>query len=238
MQTQSKLEQEGYVLLPALLAPPQLESLRARLEDLWQQEGDVAGQENYVERGARRLANLAAKDAMFRELMCEPHVLEAVQAVIGPDIRLNMLNAREALPHASDFQPLHVDTDHSGKPDARGYYVCTAIWMIDDFTVENGATRLVPRSHRSGHVPKEVLSDLYAAHPDEVIVEGHAGDVLVFNGHCWHAGGANTTSERRRAVLVHYVRADYPPRLNYKEAIPPHVQAEFQPLEREILGLA
>src|SRR5438132_1582137 len=129
---QRQLEQEGFVMLRDMLTPSQLNALRARLEELWEQEGDSAGQENYVEAGARRLANLADKDEMFRALMTDSRVLALVQNVIGPEVRLNMLNARDALPHTQDAQPLHADTDHGGKPDARGYYVCTAIWMIDD----------------------------------------------------------------------------------------------------------
>jgi Phytanoyl-CoA dioxygenase (PhyH) len=234
---QVKLEQDGYLLLAKMLAPSQLDALRRRLEELWEQEGDEAGQENYVEVGARRLANLANKDEMFRALMCDPRVLDAVQAAIGPDIRLNMLNARDALPHSQGGQPLHADTDHGGKPDARGYYVCTAIWMIDDFTRANGATRLVPGSHRTGKVPKEVMPDPFAAHPDEIVVEGKAGDAFIFNGHVWHAGRENATDERRRAILVHYVRSDYPTRLNYPEVISPEVRAQLGPIEREVLGL-
>lgn len=232
-----QLEQQGYLLLANMLTSAQLDALRQRLEELWETEGDEAGQENYVEVGARRLANLANKDERFRALMCDPRVLEAVQSVIGPEIRLNMLNARDALPHSQGGQPLHADTDHSGKPDARGYYVCTAIWMIDDFTQANGATRVVPGSHRTGKVPKEVMSDSFAAHPDEIVVEGKAGDVFLFNGHTWHAGRANGTDENRRAILIHYIRGDKPTRLNYAEAISADVQAQLGPTERKVLGL-
>lgn len=250
-QQRVKLDEDGYLVLRGMLTAIQLEVVRGRLEELWDEEGSEAGQENYIEVGARRLANLANKDDIFRALMCDPRVLEVVQAVIGPDVRLNMLNARDALPQSRDArtesgdglpkspdaQPLHADTDHGGKPDERGFYVCTAIWMIDDFTRANGATRFVPGSHRCGRVPKELMADPYARHPDEIIIEGKAGDVLVFNGHGWHAGRANTSDRQRRAILVHYLRADQTPRLNYREAISEKVQERLRPIEREVLGL-
>lgn len=233
----AKLEEDGYLIMRGMLTPVQVEVVRKRLEELWEQEGSEAGQENYVEVGARRLANLANKDELFRVVMCDPRVLEAVKSVIGPDVRLNMLNARDALPHSQDAQPLHADTDHGGKPDERGYYVCTAIWMIDDFTRANGATRFVPGSHRSGRVPKELMPDPHAWHPDEIVIEGKAGDVLVFNGHGWHAGRANQSDQQRRAILVHYIRADQTPRLNYREVISQEVQERLRPIERQVLGL-
>ena len=209
-----------------------------RLEAIWVEEGEQAGAENYKEAGARRLANLANKGRIFREMMARPEVLEVVEEVLGPDPRLSMLNARDALPgFAANPQPLHTDADHGGRADARGYLACTAIWMLDPFTAANGATRLVPASHLDRTLPKEAMPDVLAPHPREVIVEGRPGDVLVFNGHCWHAGRPNQTGASRRAVLIHYVRGDQPQRLDQQAALSVDVQAELSPLERRLLGL-
>ena len=232
-----QLDEQGYLLLSGVLSAAAVAQVAARAEALWAAEGAQAGSENYIEPGVRRLANLANKGAAFRRLMVHPAVLEAVHSVLGPRVRLNMLNARDALPGGTAVQPLHTDADHGAKADAQGYLVCTAIWMLDAFTRENGATRLVPGTHRSPALPKEVLADVLAPHPDEIYVTGQPGDVFIFNGHCWHAGGANHTQHARRAILAHYARADQPQRLNQKESIAPAVQAVLSPLEREILGL-
>lgn len=232
-----QLDQQGYLLLNGLLTPEEVAEVTARAEAVWADEGAQAGSENYLEPGVRRLANLANKGAEFRRLLVHPAVLEAVRTVLGPRVRINMLNARDALPHGTAVQPLHTDADHGAKADAQGYLVCTAIWMLDPFTRENGATRLVPGTHRDTTLPKEVLADVYASHPAEVVVTGQPGDVFIFNGHCWHAGGANHTDGPRRAVLAHYARADQPQRLNQKQSLSPAVQAALSPLEREVLGL-
>ncbi len=236
-QVHRQIERSGFTLLKSLLGDPQRAQVIQRIEELLAVEGEQAGEENYVEKGVRRLANLANKGEIFRTLMTDPRVLGVVETIIGPHIRLNMLNSRQVPPHSEPRQPLHADTDHKGVADEKGYYVATAIWMLDDFTRENGATHIVPGSHRTGKVPKQVLADVNAPHPDEVIVEGNAGDVFVFNGHCWHAGGENTTDKPRRAILVHYVRGDQSQRLNYKQAISPEVQVLLTGKEREILGM-
>ena len=232
-----QLESDGYLLLRGVLSADQVSHLAARLDELWAAEGPRAGEENYVEPNAQRLANLVNKGDVFRQVFRHSAILEVVKAVIGPDVRLSMLNARAIPPHSDPSQPLHTDADHSGMPDAKGAYVCTAIWMVDDFTRANGATRLIPGTHRGSQSPKEALADVYAPHPAEVIVEGKAGDVLVFNGHCWHAGRANTTAAPRRAILVHYTRADHPQRLVQKNALSREAQDSMAPIEREILGL-
>ena len=232
-----QLDRDGFVLCKNVLSADEIEHLRAHLEYLWVREGNQAGAENYIEKDARRLANLMNKGGLFRPILCHAEVLEAARQVLGPKVRLNMMNARDALPHSGPSQPLHSDSDHGAMPDGKGYLCFTAIWLLDDFTRANGATRIIPGTHRRGQLPKEALADVLAPHLDEVFVEGKAGDVFVFNGHAWHAGGANRTDRTRRAVLVHYVRGDQPQRLNQRESLSLEVQAGKNSLEREVLGL-
>jgi ectoine hydroxylase-related dioxygenase (phytanoyl-CoA dioxygenase family) len=236
-EQRDQLDQQGYLLLKGVLSPQEVAEVVARAETLWAEEGAQAGSENYLEPGVRRLANLANKGEEFRRLLVHPAVLQPVHAVLGPRVRLSMLNARDALPHGTAVQPLHTDADHGARADAQGYLVCTAIWMLDPFSRQNGATRLVPGTHRLTALPKEVVTDALAPHPDEVFVTGQPGDVFIFNGHCWHAGGANRTDSARRAILAHYARADQPQRLDQKKSLSPAVRAALSPLEREVLGL-
>ncbi|MCI0396829.1 MAG: phytanoyl-CoA dioxygenase family protein [Chloroflexi bacterium] len=236
-EQRKQLDEAGYVLLPAVLSGEEIEQLLAHLERLWQEEGEAASSENYVEASARRLANLANKGDIFRAIYAHPLVLEAVAAVVGPDVRLSMLNARDARPFAEGRQPFHADTDSGGKPDDKGYYACTAVWMLDDFTPENGATRLIPGTHRSHQVPKEALADVFAPHPEEIALTGRRGDVLIFNGHCWHAGGQNQTNGPRRAILAHYFRAGIPRRPDRRQHLDDSTRAGLAPRELEILGL-
>ena len=232
-----QLDEQGYLIFPQLLSPEEVELILSRLEELWAAEGDHAGEENYIEPGVRRLANLANKGEIFRSLYAHPQVLEAVEAVMGPDIRASMVNARDVPPHTGVRMPFHMDSDKGRVRDEIGYSAATAIWMLDEFTVANGATAFVPGSHLLGKSPKEVLKDLNASHPDEVVIEGQPGDVLVFNGHCWHAGRPNNTDGHRRAILVHYLRADVPRPENRRQHLDENQRVALAPRERELLGL-
>jgi ectoine hydroxylase-related dioxygenase (phytanoyl-CoA dioxygenase family) len=209
----------------------------SRLEELWEAEGDQAGEENYIEPGVRRLANLANKGEIFRELYAHPQILEVVEAVMGRAIRASMVNARDVPPHTGVRMPFHMDSDQGRVRDEKGYSAATAIWMLDEFTVANGATAFVPGSHLLGKTPREVLSDLNASHPDEIVIEGQPGDVLVFNGHCWHAGRPNETDRHRRAILIHYLRADLPRPENRRQHLDADRAAMLSLRDRELLGL-
>ena len=101
-------------------------------------ERDRAGVEFRTEAHAHRLANLVDKGEVFRRAIVLPRVVECVRHVLGPQVKLSSLNARSADPNGDVPQPLHVDM--SAVPDEQGYWVCNTVWMLDDFTTENGAT--------------------------------------------------------------------------------------------------
>ena len=74
------------------------------------------------------------------------------------------------------------------------------VWLLDAFRPDNGATRVVAGSHRSGlHGPPAGFEVKHY-----VQIEAPAGSVLVFNGQCWHAGSANTSQANRHALFSHY----------------------------------
>ena len=206
------LDEHGFIVLPGVLAKSILEKTCRQLESLWKIEGSDAGIENYNEEHTRRLANLANKGALFCALMSQPLIIHAVSHVIGTDIRVVMLNARDALPTPMVDQPYvyHIDAPSNKSTKSGRFVECTVIWMIDSFTIQNGATRIIPGSHKWQETPHESLDSAYCQMPNEVPIIGAAGDVLVMNGHCWHAGGRNNTSQPRRALLGHYLRADQP----------------------------
>jgi ectoine hydroxylase-related dioxygenase (phytanoyl-CoA dioxygenase family) len=229
------LDEQGYVVLEDCMGRGLLDGLRRRIHELFEEEGDRAGHEFRTEEHARRLANLVDKGEVFRRAIMLPAVLEPVRHVLGPDVKLSSLNARSADPEADVGQPLHVDM--AAVPDEKGYWVCNSVWMLDDFTRENGPTRMVPGSHKSGQRPQDVLADVMAPHPREVLLTGKAGSIAVMNAHLWHAGTANRTSAPRLAMHAFYCRRDKPQQQYQKQLLRPEVQAALSPDLRQLLAL-
>jgi ectoine hydroxylase-related dioxygenase (phytanoyl-CoA dioxygenase family) len=91
-------------------------------------------------------------------------------------------------------------------PTDGGHYVATAIAAIDDFTRENGATRVVPGTHRILRL--DAPKDHDSPHPLQRVVEMRAGSVLVFSGHLWHSGTRNRSNSRRDALQIIFTRPD------------------------------
>jgi ectoine hydroxylase-related dioxygenase (phytanoyl-CoA dioxygenase family) len=161
-------------------------------------------------------------------------VLAGIAHVLQGDLKLSSLNSRAALP-GEGLQALHADWHGPVEPDA--YMVCNSIWLLDDFTEQNGATRVVPGSHRSGKSPRDELPDPRATHPREIKLLAPAGTVVIFNSHVWHGGTLNTTDQRRRALHSYFCRRDQPQQLDQGKYLRPETNARLSPAARFILGL-
>ena len=229
------LDEHGYVLLEDAMPASLLDRLRAQIHELFAEEGDRAGHEFLQEEQAHRLANLVDKGEVFQEAIVLPEVLEGVRRVLGPAFKLSSLNARSTDPHSTAGQPLHVDM--GAIADDRGYWVCNTVWLLDDFTAENGATRMVPGSHRWGRRPQDDLADPSASHPDEVLLLGKAGGIAIMNAHLWHGGTANRTDAPRLAMHSFYCRSDKPQQQYQKRLLRPEVQAALPPDVRALLAI-
>jgi ectoine hydroxylase-related dioxygenase (phytanoyl-CoA dioxygenase family) len=230
-----RLDTDGYLVIESLMDHALLEQVRVRVDQLFEQEGDSAGSEFKQEPHSRRLANLVDKGEIFERIIQTPRVLECMEHVLGPRFKLSSLNVRSADPDNDWSQPLHADSGATA--DAQGYWVCNSVWMLDDFTERNGATRLVPGSHCWGVTPQEVVSDLYAPHPREILLTGPAGTVVIMNAHMWHGGTANRTPAHRRAMHVYYTRWDKPQQQYQRRLLRPEVQDRMTPAARRLLAL-
>lgn len=236
------LDQNGYLNLGQLLSDSQVEQINETIHSLMNAEGDKAGSElldsPYIrhpkEAGADRLADLVNKGEVFDIFYTHPRVLAAMAHVLGPSIKLSSLNYRAAKP-GMGLQKLHVDWHEAVAPGE--YTVCNSIWLLDDFSKQNGATRVVPGTHRSGVLPQNVLQDPEAPHPDEVIIEAPAGSVFIFNSHTWHGGTTNRTEKSRRSIHSYFCRSDQPQQVDQSRYIKKETLSRLSPAAVKILGL-
>ena len=228
------LDQNGYLPLPGLLAPQQVQALATRLEELAAAEGDQAGLEAHQEVGTTRLANIVDKGPIFEVCFTHPRILAAMAHVLKKDFKLSSLNARFALP-GEGLQHLHADWRGAVPPGE--FEVCNSIWLLDDFTTENGATRVVPGSHNWGKTPREMMEDPKATHPKEILLTAQAGTVVIFNSHTWHGGTLNRTSKPRRAMHSYFTRRHNPQQTDQRKYLSPATLARLSDEAKFILDV-
>lgn len=229
------LDRDGFLVIPDALSAAEVERLVVRIEELFEAEGENAGAEFKTEAGARRLANCVDKGEVFEQAIQLPVMLAGKRHILGEDFKLSSLNVRSTNPMSEADQPLHVDMNAIA--DERGYWVSNTIFMLDDFTAENGATRVVPGSHRWGQRPQEQMADAFAPHPEQILVTGTAGTIVICNAHTWHGGTANRTGRPRRAMHAFFCRGDKPQQQYQKRLLRAETQARLSPGLRQLLAL-
>jgi ectoine hydroxylase-related dioxygenase (phytanoyl-CoA dioxygenase family) len=233
-EQKEQLDRAGYLPLPGILSPAQVEAIRQRQAELLAAEGENAGKEVHQEAGTDRLSDLINKGEMFHLVITHPQVLAGIAHVLKGDLKLSSLNSRAALPGLGK-QGLHADWGRLATPG--DYQVCNSVWLIDDFTPANGATRVVPGSHRTGKMPSDEMASPADPHPDEVVLLGKAGDVVIFNAHTWHGGTLNTTDSPRRAMHGYFTRRHQPQQLDQKKFLRPETAAQLSEAACVVLGV-
>lgn len=236
------LDRNGYLNLGQLLSNAEVQEINKRLLFLMNAEGDMAGSElldsphirHPKEAGADRLADLVNKGEVFDVFYTHPRLLAGITHVLGASIKLSSLNYRGAKP-GMGLQKLHVDWHEAVTPGQ--FKVCNSIWLLDDFTRENGATRIVPGTHLSGVLPQNVLDDPEATHSEEVIIEAPAGSVFIFNSHAWHGGTTNRTQKTRRSIHSYFCTSDQPQQVDQSRYIKHETLNRLSPAAIKMLGL-
>jgi ectoine hydroxylase-related dioxygenase (phytanoyl-CoA dioxygenase family) len=192
------------------------------------------GPDDFAGRFTQRTGALITRSPAARELVMHPLVLETVRAVLGHASSFQLhLTQLIAIGPGESAQPIHRDQwAFDFFPFPSGYEVqCNTIWAIDDFTEENGATRLVPGSHRAA-------DKLAFASDATVPAEMPAGSILFYTGAVYHGAGANRSATVRRGLNITYTVSWLRQEENQYLAVPREVARTLpEPLLR-VMGYA
>jgi len=192
------LATDGAVVVDRAVAPATMDAITAELEPWMMATG--AGPDDFSGRNTRRTGALIGRSPTCRTLVMSPLVLGAVRAVLAHATNVQVhLTQVIAIGPGETAQPVHRDQwAFDFFPFPVGYEVqCNTIWAMTDFTEANGATRVVPGSHR--------FEDRLSFSPaDTEPAEMEKGSVLFYTGSLYHGGGANRSDQARVGVNLTY----------------------------------
>jgi len=193
----------------------------------------------------KQVSGVAGMSRAFAvDVMCHPLLLSLCDRLLLPSCARYQLNLGHLLQRGpgADEQVLHRDElVWSDVPRPHPELQLASVVAFVDFTRENGATRVVPGSHRW---PDRQLSPAEqfarpAPEPDQIAyAEMPAGSAVVYSGGTIHAGGANTTDVQRRGAHLSYCLGWLRTEENNYLAVPPEVAATLPRLAQEVLGYA
>ena len=230
----SHLDEYGYLLLENLISTETAVKLRERSMELAESEQASGHGYTYMQDNrAQRVWNLIDKGVVFEEAIQHPFMLAAMEYLLGVDCTLSSFTVNILYPGAPDGG-LHIDYPLSSFPTPRPNFplVANSVWFLDDFTLENGATSCVPRSHQR----LEALPASGVAYNDEKQICGPAGSVLIVNGAVWHGSSENRSDKTRVALLGFFCRSVLKPQQDHLKIVSDEVIDRASPTLKRLLG--
>jgi ectoine hydroxylase-related dioxygenase (phytanoyl-CoA dioxygenase family) len=224
----ARIRQDGYTVVENAIAPALIEALSDALARLERELGAKPAENGFEGRHTVRIYNLLAHGAPFDAVPAHDRVLPIVEGVLGEGCLVSSLSSI-AIDPGEIAQPIHADDMVIPLEKPHAPIVCNSMWALTDFTAANGATRLVPGSHRA---PNPDYGGAY----ETIAAEMPAGSVLIWDGALWHGGGANRTAARRTGVAMNYCAGFIRQQENQQLGVPPDLARTFPPKLQELMG--
>jgi ectoine hydroxylase-related dioxygenase (phytanoyl-CoA dioxygenase family) len=240
-QYTQELNKNGYVFLPNLITPQECAHFRSLLERDYEKyassyaDASTATKGSLADKSGEKVVfNLHNKDISWFTLFEHPMVLAVLDGVLKEGSYANnepyyMYNSSARCPLKGDQgQQLHID---SNLPGVNYPLIVNVLWMLDDFTLDNGATRIVPESHTWQRYAKDG-----EVHKDEIRITGEQGGAIIFNANIWHGGGANLNGASRWAVALGYARWFIKPSFDFMQNTPEEIFSALSEKQKDLLG--
>jgi ectoine hydroxylase-related dioxygenase (phytanoyl-CoA dioxygenase family) len=228
------LEEHGYVVLPGVFSSEQADEMRERALALAAEDREKLKDDAsiYLDGKSQRVWNLVNKGEIFEETVQIERILAFHRHMLDWGFLLSSYSANIIGP-GSPPSSLHIDYPMGGMPvPLPDWTFCSnSVYLLTDFTIENGGTVVIDRSHRRDHGPKH--NERYS---DTQQVEAKKGDVIIVNGRIWHGSGENRTDEARVALLCFYCRSWMPPQQDHLKLVRQEVWDRATPALRTLLG--
>jgi ectoine hydroxylase-related dioxygenase (phytanoyl-CoA dioxygenase family) len=223
------LLEQGYCVLPDLLEAACLATINAELDGRFKDTPFCVGPFHGYR--TKRFHKLASRTSQAGRFILHPDILELTQLALGQWCYAPQLNLAQALEVHPSAPAQIVHRDHAMWPAPKGAleFSLNVIWPLNDFTPDNGATRVYPGSH---HHSERVPAD----DPSGITCALEVGSALVMLGSCAHAAGANITSLPRRALIISYCLGWLKTYENQSLAYPPAEAKAFDPALAALVG--
>lgn len=246
-QCWQEYDELGYIIFNDVLTPEQLEQQRAALKP-WI-DADIRGRNNFEGDQSNRIYGMLDKDPVFAELISHPLQLAFAERELGESCLLYACLAINLHP-GETVQPWHFDDSHCALARPRDPLSLSTFWSISDTTETNGATEIIPGSHKWGNEQPEGAnrSDDFKPrlsgeqgegnndHPDMIKATMPAGSLMIAKGTLWHRGGGNDSDAHRLIVTPQFCKGWCRPLEQQLLAVSPEKVARFPKRVQELLG--
>lgn len=223
------IDDRGFTVIENAIEPDLLVALNAALLRLERELGIEPARNGFEGHHTVRIYNLLAHGKVFERIPVHPNLLPVVEGVLDEGCLVSSLSSISIDPDET-AQPIHADDQVIPVDKPHVPLVCNSMWALTDFTEENGATRVIPGSHRRNASPN------YGQQYDSIAAEMPKGSILVWHGSLWHGGGANRSGARRVGIAMNYCAGFIRQQENQQLGLPLDLVRTFEPRLQELCG--
>ena len=225
---------QGYSIVEDLIPSNLQEMLIARIEHIMEQDVDNRQKEparDFKGSATHSIRNLLNRGSVFQEAASFTPINQIAEKLLGSGF-LVFASAVVKVEPGEVPQRLHTDDILIRLPRPFPVpLIMNSIWALSDFSAQNGATRLVPGSHRLDHVPAN--DQTYETIPAVM----KQGSVLIYHGSMWHGADRNTTTDNSRlGMTISYCARFIRPYENQLKLLGLETARELSPEMRRLIG--
>lgn len=198
------LARDGYCVMQGVIPPAEVAAVRESVGHSVRTNSSLPPPQGYV-------TGFLRVDQSYATYLANPRLMAVIERLFGEFSRISVLTGAINAPGIKRGI-MHADWPYNqnSKARVRAPYPdvlmnLVTMWMLTDYTLENGGTIVIPGSHKRDHSPQRGTKvDPLAVYPGEVQLTGKAGDVGIFDARTWHAIAENRTQEERIGFIVRY----------------------------------
>ena len=219
--------QHGYVVLPDCFTKEEAGEARDEINRLLG-DAPLGGRNDFEGLNTNRIYSLLNKTRVFDKFTILPRVLALNDYFLDPGYLLTAFHTISINP-GEKAQGLHHDDGYIQVPRPRPPFGAAIMVAFDEYTAENGATRIIPGSHKWGSERKGTPEETIPALVPE-------GGVVYFISTLIHGGGANFSDKPRKSATVQYCKPYIRPIENQILAVDPRKLDEIHPRIVDMMG--
>lgn len=218
----------GYSLIEGALTNDQCDSLRQSMLEATERFEPVEGSErSYLDK--YQIHDLFNQDANFARLLEDPRLQQLIAPHLGPFWIMYAATSSAVPPHGKNYaNRVHTDSPRFSKDYTFNIGI---IWTLDDYTVDNGALRVLPASH---HLDQEPSANYFERNAVPVLCP--RGSLIFFHAGLYHQAGENRTDDWRCSMTMNVCRSFMKPRMDWANFIRGDVSDSLNDQARRLLG--
>lgn len=217
----------GYSIFDAFLSEDDCELLKYHYVTLLNTYDDYGTERSKLDK--HHIHDLLAKNIIFAKLLEDDRLQQIFAPILGAYWIMYAFTSSSIPPHGSNYGGrVHVDS-----PRYIPNYMTNAgiIWALDDFTLENGATKVLPGSHHHAEIPSESFFERNC-----VQLTCKKGAAVIINARVVHRAGINQTEYWRHALTMNVCRSYMKQRMDWVRLIPENITNQLNNQARRVIG--